>query len=126
MARNVNADYYGYRDEDDGIILPLEEEAEKQGNLPMMNCQYYRVFLAIIESVRRWEEFKAQGKVPEVEEEEDIYETGQDIDVGYDDEGGMDIEWEEGEDSHTSSISVPSQKEVEEMLIRRRKKVNYV
>ena len=74
----------------------------------------------------RWEEFKAQGKVPEVEEEEDIYETGPQDDVGYDDEGGMDIEWEEGEDSHTSSISVPSQKEVEEMLIRRRKKVNYL
>ena len=57
MARNVNADYYGYRDEDDGIILPLEEEAEKQGNLPMMNCQipfilscifsYYRMCVSL-------------------------------------------------------------------------------
>lgn len=79
--------------------------------------------LAIKEAITRWEEFKAQGKVPQVEEEEeDIYENGQD-DVEYDDEGGMDIEWEEGEDNHTASFSVPSQKEVEEMLVRRRKKV---
>ena len=27
----VDADYYGYRDEDDGIIVPLEQEREKEG-----------------------------------------------------------------------------------------------
>ena len=29
----VDADYYGYRDEDDGIIVPLEQEREKEGEL---------------------------------------------------------------------------------------------
>lgn len=31
LARRVNADYYGYRDEDDGVIVALEEEEEKKG-----------------------------------------------------------------------------------------------
>ena len=31
LAKNVDADYYGYRDEDDGVIVPLEEEEEKKG-----------------------------------------------------------------------------------------------
>jgi pre-mRNA-splicing factor ISY1 len=29
--KDINADYYGYRDEDDGLIVPLEEEEEKKG-----------------------------------------------------------------------------------------------
>lgn len=31
LAKMVDADYYGYRDEDDGIIIPLESEREKEG-----------------------------------------------------------------------------------------------
>jgi pyruvate/oxaloacetate carboxyltransferase len=27
----VNADYYGYRDEEDGVILELEKKAEEEG-----------------------------------------------------------------------------------------------
>jgi pre-mRNA-splicing factor ISY1 len=29
--KDIDADYYGYRDEDDGVIIPLEKEAEKKG-----------------------------------------------------------------------------------------------
>lgn len=32
LARFVDADYYGYRDEEDGIIVPLEQGEEKKGN----------------------------------------------------------------------------------------------
>lgn len=31
LAKKVDADYYGYRDEEDGIIVPLEQEEEKKG-----------------------------------------------------------------------------------------------
>ena len=31
LAKLVDADYYGYRDEEDGIIIPLEMEEEKKG-----------------------------------------------------------------------------------------------
>eukprot|EP00298_Acanthocystis_sp_HF-20_P027805 c6117_g1_i1.p1 GENE.c6117_g1_i1~~c6117_g1_i1.p1 ORF type:complete len:276 (-),score=118.06 c6117_g1_i1:25-852(-) len=30
MYEGIDPDYYGYRDEDDGILLPLEEKAEKE------------------------------------------------------------------------------------------------
>jgi len=30
--KDIDADYYGYRDEDDGRLLPLEKEAEENGN----------------------------------------------------------------------------------------------
>ena len=29
--KNIDADYYGYRDEDDGVLVPLERQAEKEG-----------------------------------------------------------------------------------------------
>lgn len=31
LSKFVDADYYGYFDEDDAIIVPLEREAEKAG-----------------------------------------------------------------------------------------------
>lgn len=31
MMKEIDADYYGYRDEDDGVLVPLEQEYEKQG-----------------------------------------------------------------------------------------------
>jgi pre-mRNA-splicing factor ISY1 len=33
LYKDVDADYYGYRDEDDGVILPLEKEAEQKGEI---------------------------------------------------------------------------------------------
>lgn len=30
--KDIDADYYGYRDDDDGILLPLEMRAEKECN----------------------------------------------------------------------------------------------
>lgn len=33
LYRHVDADYYGYRDEEDGVILALEEEAEDKSRL---------------------------------------------------------------------------------------------
>ena len=31
LMKDIDADYYGYRDEDDGLIVPLEQEMEKKG-----------------------------------------------------------------------------------------------
>ncbi len=33
LMKDIDADYYGYRDDDDGILIPLEQEAEKEGVL---------------------------------------------------------------------------------------------
>ena len=29
--KNIDAHYYGYHDDDDGVLIPLEMEAEKKG-----------------------------------------------------------------------------------------------
>jgi len=60
--KDIDADYYGYRDDDDGILLPLEADEEKR---------------AIAEKVGMWKRQKEEsiesGKAAEEEEEEDIY-----------------------------------------------------
>lgn len=32
MYKGVDADYYGYRDDEDGLLLTVEAEAEKKGD----------------------------------------------------------------------------------------------
>lgn len=73
LMKEVDADYYGYRDDDDGILIPLEDKAEK---------------LAIAEAVRVWKEKQAQrgeggGAVAdgdnEEEDEEDIYPVDEEV-----------------------------------------------
>ena len=44
LYKNIDADYYGYRDEDDGLLLKLEAEQEKQGKLIKDNI--YKVLLS--------------------------------------------------------------------------------
>lgn len=31
LMKDIDADYYGYRDEDDGVLIPLEMGQEKEG-----------------------------------------------------------------------------------------------
>jgi len=31
LMREIDADYYGYRDDDDGILIPREQEHERKG-----------------------------------------------------------------------------------------------
>lgn len=31
LMKDIDADYYGYRDDDDGILTPLEQNEERQG-----------------------------------------------------------------------------------------------
>lgn len=70
LMRDVDADYYGYRDDDDGILIPLEEKAEK---------------LAIAEAVKAWKEKQQQrasgegGVTQEEDEEEDIYPVDEEV-----------------------------------------------
>ena len=36
LMKNVDAEYFGYRDEEDGVIVPLEQEEEKKVAEQMM------------------------------------------------------------------------------------------
>eukprot|EP00731_Ephydatia_muelleri_P000212 Em0001g212a len=107
LSRNVDADYYGYRDEDDGVIVPLEQEVEKK---------------AIAAAVKHWEELHAQGKAVSVREDEDIYTSAKGLDMGSGSETEEEGDGEEEKaESLTNHLEVPSQKEIEEMLVRRKK-----
>lgn len=86
--RDVDAEYYGYRDEDDGVLLPLEAQHEKQGSAAAGRPSGTPVRLspvccrgeAVAEAVQKWrtEESRRAGEAPpqqqqQEEEEPSIY-----------------------------------------------------
>ncbi|KAM9759722.1 pre-mRNA-splicing factor ISY1 homolog [Menidia menidia] len=106
LMKDVDAEYYGYRDEDDGVLLPLEAGHEKQ---------------ALTEAVQKWrtEKENRQTERPEDEEEEESIYT-----VHNEEPDDLETQDEfEGEEGATflAHVPVPSQKEVEEALVRRKK-----
>ncbi|XP_029906880.1 pre-mRNA-splicing factor ISY1 homolog [Myripristis murdjan] len=106
LMKDVDAEYYGYRDEDDGVLLPLEAQHEKQ---------------AVAEALDRWrteKEARLSGEKEEEEEEESIYTVH---DEEADEESREEGEGEEGGQTFIAHVPVPSQKEVEEALVRRKK-----
>lgn len=40
MMKDIDADYYGYRDDDDGVLIPLEQEEEKEGERKFIVTNY--------------------------------------------------------------------------------------
>uniref|UniRef100_A0A8C7C9N4 Pre-mRNA-splicing factor ISY1 homolog n=1 Tax=Oncorhynchus kisutch TaxID=8019 RepID=A0A8C7C9N4_ONCKI len=59
LMKDIDAEYYGYRDEDDGALVPLEQEYEKE---------------VILKAVEKWKterEARLAGGREEVEEEEE-------------------------------------------------------
>ncbi|KAK7119975.1 hypothetical protein R3I94_021711 [Phoxinus phoxinus] len=111
LMKDIDAEYYGYRDEDDGVLVPLEQEYEKQ---------------VIAEAVEKWkaerESRLSAGGVKDTEEEEEeeehIYAVRDE--EQSDDEAGEAMEGEDAQ-SFFAHVAVPSQKEIEEALVRRKK-----
>nr|XP_020467875.1 pre-mRNA-splicing factor ISY1 homolog [Monopterus albus] len=109
LMKDVDAEYYGYRDEDDGVLLPLETQYEKQ---------------AVLEAVQKWRTEKeshlsGDKQQKEEEEEESIYTVLNE--EPYDEESQEEQEAEEGGVTFIAHVPVPSQREVEEALVRRKK-----
>ncbi|CAB3243965.1 unnamed protein product [Arctia plantaginis] len=100
LMRDVDADYYGYRDDDDGLLMPLEQEAEKE---------------AIANAVDEWKRNKEENKDQDLSDEENIYPEDPD------DKRIEDEEAEPVRQVVTSHVAVPSQKDIEEALLRRKK-----
>ena len=119
LYRHIDADYYGYRDDDDGLLGPLEVETE----LKMREA-----------AISQWQKKRDNGeiKIPD-DIEENIYTSDKfDFATGTesddDDEEG-DGEGETKDNNSTkrskrrfvSHVPVPTQKDVEELLIQRKK-----
>lgn len=59
LMKDIDADYYGYRDDDDGILLPLEQRAEREAR------------------ERAVDEWSAQNEKQEPEVEQEVETTAQ-------------------------------------------------
>lgn len=112
LMKDIDAEYYGYRDEDDGVLVPLEQEYEKQ---------------VIAEAVEKWKaEREARlagggGATEKETEEEDVNIYVVRDDEHSDEESREHMEGEEGMQTFIAHVPVPSQKEIEEALVRRKK-----
>lgn len=111
LMKDIDAEYYGYRDEDDGVLVPLEQEYEKQ---------------VIAEAVEKWKaEREARlaggGGATEKETEEEDVNIYVVRDEHSDEESREHMEGEEGMQTFIAHVPVPSQKEIEEALVRRKK-----
>ncbi|GAB1601171.1 pre-mRNA-splicing factor ISY1 homolog [Argonauta hians] len=112
LMKDIDAVYYGYRDDDDGVLIPLEREQEK---------------LALEKKIEEWKEMKEAFLRGEISEEmknneEDgeanIYAVEEDSDSG----GEQEKVGTEGESQHfIAHVPVPSQQEIEEALVHRKK-----
>lgn len=97
LMREVDANYYGYLDDDDGVLIPLEEKASRE---------------ALKNSVDEWKEKLKKGelKTDEGDEEEPTV---------------MDFETTNAEllaPRFVSHVSVPTQKDIEDALLRKKKR----
>uniref|UniRef100_H2ZCK9 Pre-mRNA-splicing factor ISY1 homolog n=1 Tax=Ciona savignyi TaxID=51511 RepID=H2ZCK9_CIOSA len=104
LMKNIDADYYGYRDEDDGVIVPLEEELEKK---------------LVDEAVAAWQEQKEER----MKEEEDIYSAKSEI-LDVDDQEAFqfrEIQTQDGARPFVAHVPVPTQEDVEAALLKRKK-----
>jgi pre-mRNA-splicing factor ISY1 len=109
LMKDIDADYYGYRDEDDGVLVPLELEQERK---------------ARAQKLAEWKERKEaiiQGEaLPSTAtgEDRDIYYVKEDSDEEMD---TSDVETTDNTTQFIAHVPVPSQKEIEEALVQRKK-----
>ncbi|XP_045164764.2 pre-mRNA-splicing factor ISY1 homolog [Mercenaria mercenaria] len=106
LMKDIDADYYGYRDEDDGVIVPLEQDAEKK---------------AIAEKVREWKEQQekmARGEIPKSVEQTEVPSLFEREEEDMEEEPSIS---EESMTHFIAHVDVPSQKQIEEALLERKK-----
>jgi len=102
LMRDVDAHYYGFRDDDDGKLVPMELAAEKK---------------AIARLIAEYKGSKEEAE--ENEDEEDLYIK--EIRT-KDEEDALKEAMEEGKEARfMARVKVPTQKDIEEALIRRKK-----
>ena len=120
LMRDVDSHYYGFRDDDDGILVPLEvaEEKEAIGEIYFI---FYGIFLfSNLFSARLIAEYKGNKAGGEdMEEDEDLYIK--EIKAKDDDDALKDAMEEGKEARFMARVKVPTQKDIEEALLRRKK-----
>jgi len=105
LMKDVDAQYYGFRDDDDGLLVPLELKAEQE---------------AIARLIDEWKGAKAGSEdIEEADDEEDLYIKELKT---KDEEEALREAMEAGKEGRfTAHVKVPTQKDIEEALLRRKK-----
>lgn len=105
MMKHIDADYYGYRDDDDGILIPLEKARSEQLEK---------------EAQEKWLQNKGNNVDLEKEDDTDIYAAREE--PMSDEESAIDDTTEDtGQPRFIAHVPVPTQKQVEEALVMRKK-----
>lgn len=94
LMREIDANYYGYLDDDDGVLIPLEEKASKE---------------ALKNSVEEWKEKLRKGELKTAVDDEETPAI-------------VDDPNELLAPRFVSHVSVPSQKDIEDAMIKKKKK----
>ncbi|CAD5232941.1 unnamed protein product [Bursaphelenchus xylophilus] len=107
LIKNVDAHYYGYMDEDDGWLIPLEKPEEEK-------------------SIQRLEE-EWERRGPEMNKSKDLDDNIYQVEEDSDDEmEPIDVKesvvlGDDGREMIIKHVMVPSQKDIEEMIVERKK-----
>ena len=101
--KDIDAHYYGFRDDDDGALVPLELEAEKK---------------AVAKALLEWKAKRASGAKPEDDDDDvDIYKVPESTEQDEVEEA-----MRAGKEARfVSHVPIPSQKDIQDALLRRKK-----
>jgi len=105
VYKYITPDYYGLRDEEDGVLLELESDVAKEGQKKLKECRESHDAAEVIE-------VKQQGQDNASSNRNELYAT--DESDGDSDDSALG----DGIDSH---IAVPSQEVVQQVLLQKKK-----
>ena len=106
LMKDIDAAYYGFRDDDDGLLVPLEIEAEKS---------------AINAAVEEWKAKREAGQTDDMDQEEvpDIYAVPPDMS----DADRLEEAMKAGrEGRYFAHMAIPTQRDIELALLERKKR----
>lgn len=111
LMKDVDADYYGYRDDDDGVLIPLEEKASR---------------LASQKTIQEWKEKLKARNDENGGNDNNVDDIDEDNDVEY----GLNLTSKQNPiddpmgtlaPRFTAHVPVPTQKDIEAALLRKKK-----
>lgn len=104
LLKNVDADYYGYMDDDDGLLIPLERTEEQRARKKLEEEWKEKG-----PSMNRWDDMDDEMYKAE-DDSDDEFNVKESVVIGDD-----------GKEMVIKHVMVPSQKEIEEMIVERKK-----
>ncbi|KAG7153406.1 pre-mRNA-splicing factor ISY1 homolog [Homarus americanus] len=112
LMKDIDADYYGYRDDDDGVLIPLERKAERKAIQAAVKQYTNKKLAAITGEDEEGEETQENG----VEDEDDVESENEEISLDETDERS------EVQRFMAHVPNIPTQADIENALVERKKR----